>query len=163
LEELRLTADFLAKKEEEKEAEREERERLRDEARARQQFEAEKAKLLKEQAHYLTALERLRSTGTAEEIAAAEQELAAINGAIQGVEERAANIRGGLCVHHLQLRLLRREHGEDRDDASPRPLDRVRELGDASVPFKYDVHALVFRTTPSPSSCVFIRPSRTAA
>ena len=24
------------------------------------------------------------------------------------------------------------------------PLDRVRELGDASVPFRYDVHALIF-------------------
>jgi hypothetical protein len=24
------------------------------------------------------------------------------------------------------------------------PLDRVRELGDASVPFHYDVHAMVF-------------------
>lgn len=24
------------------------------------------------------------------------------------------------------------------------PLDRVRELGDASVPFRYDVHAIVF-------------------
>jgi hypothetical protein len=24
------------------------------------------------------------------------------------------------------------------------PLDRIRELGDASVPFRYDVHALVF-------------------
>jgi hypothetical protein len=24
------------------------------------------------------------------------------------------------------------------------PMDRVRELGDASVPFRYDVHALVF-------------------
>lgn len=24
------------------------------------------------------------------------------------------------------------------------PLDRVRELGDASVPFRYDVHAMIF-------------------
>ena len=24
------------------------------------------------------------------------------------------------------------------------PMDRVRELGDASVPFRYDVHAIVF-------------------
>src|SRR6202034_3984544 len=24
------------------------------------------------------------------------------------------------------------------------PMDRIRELGDASVPFRYDVHALVF-------------------
>lgn len=58
LEELRLTADFLAKKEEEKEAERAEKERLREEVRARKEFEAEKARLLKEQAHYITALER---------------------------------------------------------------------------------------------------------
>jgi hypothetical protein len=47
LEELRLTADFLAKKEEEREAERAEKERLREEARARKEFEAEKARLLK--------------------------------------------------------------------------------------------------------------------
>jgi predicted nucleic acid-binding Zn-ribbon protein len=144
LEELRLTADFLAKKEEEKEAEREERERLRDEAKARQQFEAEKARLLKEQAHYLAALERLRSTGTAEEIAAAEQELAEINGAIQGVEDRAANIRAGYVYvisnfgsfgeNMVKIGMTRRLD----------PLDRVRELGDASVPFKYDVHALIF-------------------
>lgn len=24
------------------------------------------------------------------------------------------------------------------------PLDRVRELGDASVPFEFDVHAIIF-------------------
>lgn len=24
------------------------------------------------------------------------------------------------------------------------PMDRVRELGDASVPFRYDVHAMIF-------------------
>jgi hypothetical protein len=144
LEELRVTADFLAKKEEEKEAEREERERLRDEAKAKQQFEAEKARLLKEQAHYLAALERLRLTGTPEEIAAAEQELTEINGAIQGVEERAANIRAGYVYvisnfgsfgeNMVKIGMTRRLD----------PLDRVRELGDASVPFKYDVHALIF-------------------
>lgn len=144
LEELRLTADFLAKKEAEKEAEREERERLRDEAKARQQFEAEKARLLKEQAHYLSALERLRATGTAEEIAATEEELAEINDAIHGVEEREANIRAGYVYvisnfgsfgdNMVKIGMTRRLD----------PLDRVRELGDASVPFKYDVHALIF-------------------
>lgn len=144
LEELRLTADFLAKKEEEKEAERAERERLREEARARKEFEAEKARLLKEQAHYATALERIRKTGSPEEVAAAEAKLTEIGDAIHGVEEREANIRAGYVYvisnfgafgpHVIKIGMTRRLE----------PLDRVRELGDASVPFRYDVHALVF-------------------
>jgi hypothetical protein len=144
LEELRLTADFLAKKEEEKEAERAERERLREEARARKEFEDEKARLFKEQAHYATALQRMRETGTPEEIAAAEAKLAEIGDAIQGVEEREANIRAGYVYvisnfgafgpHVVKIGMTRRLE----------PMDRIRELGDASVPFRYDVHALVF-------------------
>jgi hypothetical protein len=144
VEELTLTADFLAKKEAEKEAEREERERLREEAKARQEYEAEKAKLRKEQAHYLSALERLRAGGSPEEIAAAEQKLAEIGEAIQGVEEREANIRTGYVYvisnfgsfgeNVVKIGLTRRLD----------PIDRVRELGDASVPFRYDVHALIF-------------------
>jgi hypothetical protein len=144
LEELRLTADFLAKKEEEKEAERAERERLREEARARKEFEDEKARLFKEQAHYATALQRMREGGTPEEIAAAEAKLAEIGDAIQGVEEREANIRAGYVYvisnfgafgrHVVKIGMTRRLE----------PMDRIRELGDASVPFRYDVHALVF-------------------
>jgi hypothetical protein len=144
IDELRLTADFLAKKEEEREAERAEKERLRDEARARKEFEAEKARLLKEQAHYRTALERLRQTGTPEEVAAAEAKLVEIGDAIHGVEEREANIRAGYVYvisnvgafgpHIVKIGMTRRLD----------PMDRVRELGDASVPFRYDVHALVF-------------------
>jgi hypothetical protein len=95
IEELRLTADFLAKKEEEKEAQRAEKERLREEARARKEFEAEKARLRKEQAHYANTLDRIRETGTPEEIGTAEAKLAEIGDAISGVEEREANIRAG--------------------------------------------------------------------
>lgn len=144
LEELRLTADFLAKKEEEKEAERAEKERLREEARAQKEFEAEKARLLKEQAHYATALQRMRETGTPEEIAAAEAKLQEIGDAIHGVEEREANIRAGYVYvisnfgafgpHVVKVGMTRRLE----------PMDRIRELGDASVPYRYDVHALVF-------------------
>lgn len=93
--ELELTADYLARKEEEKEAERAEKERLRDEAKARREFEAEKARLVKEQAHYTRALDQIRATGTPEEVAAAEATLAEIVDAIEGVEQREANIRAG--------------------------------------------------------------------
>lgn len=144
IDELRLTADFLAKKDEEKEAERAEKERLREEARARKEFEAEKARLLKEQAHYVTALERIRQTGSPEEVAAAEAKLVEIDEAIHGVEEREANIRAGYVYVISNFGAF--GSGVVKIGMTRRldPLDRIRELGDASVPFRYDVHALVF-------------------
>lgn len=144
IEELRLTADFLAKKEEEKEAERAEKERLREEAKARKEFEAEKARLLKEQAHYATALERIRTTGTPEEIAAAEAKLSEIDEAIHGVEEREANIRAGYVYVISNVGAFGPEVVKIGMTRRLEPMDRIKELGDASVPFKYDVHALVF-------------------
>jgi hypothetical protein len=142
--ELELTADYLTKVEEEKQQLREERERQREEEKARREFEAEKARLAKEQTHYKTALEKLRAKGDeagAAEMAAKLEEIAA---AIKGVEEREANIRAGYVYvisnfgsfgeHVVKIGLTRRLE----------PMDRVRELGDASVPFNFDVHALVF-------------------
>lgn len=144
IEELKLTADFLAKKEEVKEEERVERERLRDELKARKEFEVEKLRLAKEQAHYLAALERLRATGATEEAEAVQSKLAEISDAIHGVEAREANIRAGYVYvisnigsfgeGVVKIGLTRRLE----------PMDRIRELGDASVPFRYDLHALVF-------------------
>lgn len=90
--ELELTADFLAKKAEEKERERDEKARLREEETARREFEAEKARLAKEAAHYAAALVALQAKGDivkAEEIQA---RLSEIQTAISGVEARAANI-----------------------------------------------------------------------
>jgi Domain of unknown function (DUF4041)/Protein of unknown function (DUF2510)/T5orf172 domain len=144
IEELRLTADFLAKKEEEKEAERAEKERLREEARARKEFEAEKARLFKEQSHYATALERIRQTGSADEVAAAEAKLAEIGDAIHGVEEREANIRAGYVYVISNVGAFGPSVVKIGMTRRLDPTDRIRELGDASVPFRYDVHALVF-------------------
>ncbi len=144
IEELRLTADFLAKKEEEREAERAERERLREEAKARKEFEAEKARLFKEQAHYQTALLRIRETGSPDQIAAAEQRLADIEEAIHGVEEREANIRAGYVYVISNVGSFGPSVVKIGMTRRLEPLDRIRELGDASVPFRYDVHAIVF-------------------
>ncbi len=132
MEELLLTADFLAKKEEEKEAERAEKERLREEARARKEFEAEKARLLKEQSHYATALERIRLTGSSDEVAAAETKLAEI-GHPRRRRARSQRPRGYVYVisnvgafgpEVVKIGMTRRLD----------PTDRIRELGDASRP-----------------------------
>lgn len=144
IQELELTADYLAKKEEEKEAERAEKERLREEAKARREFEAEKARLLKEQSHYARALEQIRQTGTPEEIAAAEATLQEIDEAIHGVEDREANIRAGYVYIISNVGAFGPGVVKIGMTRRLEPMDRVKELGDASVPFRYDVHALVF-------------------
>ncbi|MQY09472.1 DUF4041 domain-containing protein [Actinomadura macrotermitis] len=142
--ELRLTADHLAKAEEEKERIRAERERQREEEKARKEFEREKARLLKERSHVESALARLEARGDqagADELRA---KLADVDGAIHDVEGRAANTRAGYVYvisnigafgeRMVKIGLTRRLD----------PMDRVRELGDASVPFRFDVHALIF-------------------
>jgi regulator of protease activity HflC (stomatin/prohibitin superfamily) len=144
IQELELTADYQMKVQEERERAREERERLREQRRAEQELAAEKERLEKEKAHYLIAMESLRASGdnvAADELA---QRLDQINSAIEQNDYRIANIRAGYVYvisnvgafgpNIVKIGMTRRLV----------PRDRVRELGDASVPFPYDVHALFF-------------------
>ena len=74
----------------------------------------------------------------------AEAKLTEIQDAIDGITRRAANIRAG----HVYVISNIGAFGEDivKIGMTRRldPMDRIRELGDASVPFRYDVHAMVF-------------------
>src|SRR5699024_6916846 len=121
-----------------------ERARLREERRAEQELAAERERLDKERSHYENSLERLRSIGSAEEVADLENRMAQIDEAIEQNDYRAANIRAGYVYvisnvgtfgpNVVKIGMTRRLD----------PMDRVRELGDASVPFPFDVHALFF-------------------
>jgi len=144
LRELELTADYLEKLAEEKEREREERERLREERRAQQEMERERARLEKEQQHYRNALDALEAKGDLEGAARLRQQLEDIERAIADVDYRAANIRAGYVYVISNVGSF--GEGVVKIGMTRRldPLDRVRELGDASVPFRYDVHALFF-------------------
>ena len=142
--ELELTSDYLMKVQVEKEAAREERERLREERKAEQELAAERERLTKERAHYANALEAVKSSGDQAALADMTARLDEIDEAIAHNDYRAANIRAGyvyvisntgsLGPNIVKIGLTRRLE----------PMDRVRELGDASVPFPFDVHALFF-------------------
>jgi len=142
--ELELTADFQMKVQEERERAREEREQLREQRRAEQELAAERERLEKEKGHYVTVLASLRAQGddaAADEMAA---RLAQIDEAIEANDYRIANIRAGYVYvisnvgafgpNMVKIGMTRRLE----------PRDRIRELGDASVPFRFDVHALFF-------------------
>ena len=141
--EIELTADFMVKKQEEKEAERERRAELREQKRAAAEMLAELGKLKKEQEHYRGLLSKL-DPSDAESIGFAEAKLAEISASISGVEHRAANIRTG----HVYVISNIGAFGPDMVKIGmTRRLDpyaRVMELGDASVPFRFDIHAMIF-------------------
>ncbi|MEV5412214.1 DUF4041 domain-containing protein [Thermopolyspora sp. NPDC052614] len=142
--ELELTADYLAKQEEEKEAVRAQRERQREEEAARREFEREKARLRKEEAHYRSALAKLLAKGdtaAAEELKAKLEEIGA---AVADVEAREANIRAGYVYVISNVGAFGENVVKIGMTRRLEPEDRVRELGDASVPFKFDTHALIF-------------------
>lgn len=142
--ELYLTADYLQKKEEEKEAQRELRARQREEEKAQREFERERTKLEKELGHVQSALQRLRERGDTDGVAEMQAKITEIEEALRTVEARAANIRTGYVYvisnvgafgdRMVKIGLTRRLE----------PLDRIYELSGASVPFRFDVHALIF-------------------
>lgn len=142
--ELQLTADYRQKQAEEKERQREEKERLREERAAQKEMEREKIRLEKERAHYLNALEALQAKGDREAVARHEAELAEIERAISDVDYRAANIRAGYVYVISNIGSF--GEGVVKIGLTRRldPHERVRELGDASVPFRFDEHALLF-------------------
>jgi hypothetical protein len=142
LEEIELTSDYLMKKQEEREAAIEERARLREERRVAAELAEERARLDKERSHLLNAIEALKSSGSTD--AELERRLTELDDAIAQNDYRAANIRAGYVYvisnrgafgeNVVKIGLTRRLE----------PLDRVNELGGASVPFRFDVHALFF-------------------
>jgi Domain of unknown function (DUF4041)/T5orf172 domain len=142
IEEFELTADFLIKKEEEGEVARAERERLREERKVEQELAAARERLNKERSHLVTVIAKLEASGSPD--AELERKLAEVDSAIAQNDYRAANIRAGYVYvisnrgafgeRVVKIGLTRRLD----------PLDRINELGDASVPFRYDVHAIYF-------------------
>ncbi|EME62654.1 DUF4041 domain-containing protein [Amycolatopsis decaplanina] len=144
LKEIDLTADYLMKVEVEREAAREERARLREEAKVMKEVERERARLAKERTHYATILARLEAKGDTEGWARAKEQLAAVDDAIAGVEQRAANVRAGYVYVISNLGAFGPDVVKIGMTRRLEPMDRVRELGDASVPFRFDVHGLFF-------------------
>ena len=142
--EIKLTADYLAMKEDEKERQKEEKLRLKEEEKAQKEFEKEKEKLNKELSHHQAVLAKADETGNTQAAEEAKAKIAEVQNGISGVEERAANIRTGYVYvisnigsfgeAVLKIGLTRRLN----------PEERIQELSDASVPFKFDTHAIIF-------------------
>ena len=152
MEELFLALDFEQKKQEEKERIKEERERQREEAKAQKEIEEARKRLQKEQTHYQNALEKLNEqitkSGESPELLQKKNELLAKIGdtekAIKDVDYREANKRAGYVYIISNIGAFGENVYKIGMTRRLDPMDRINELGDASVPFNFDVHALIF-------------------
>lgn len=140
--EIELTADWLMKKQEERDQQKEERARIREEKRAEKELAEERERLDKEKLHLENAIAALVSQGQSDPDLQARLEQ--LNEAIEHNDYRIANIRSG----YVYVISNRGAFGENVVKIGlTRRLDpqvRISELGGASVPFRFDVHALFF-------------------
>ena len=152
LEEISLALDFEQKKQEEKERIREARELQKEEAKIKKEIEEERKKLTKEQSHYQNALiaviEQLQKKPDDTYLLTKKKELEAnINDtrkAIADVDYREANKKAGYVYIISNIGAFGENIYKIGMTRRLEPHDRIDELSSASVPFKFDVHALIF-------------------
>lgn len=152
--ELILEYEYQAKRQKEKEEMRAIQEELREEEKAKREFEQAQKEAEKEEALYQKALDKARkefesSTGAKHDelqsqIEKLEQELKEA----QEKKERALSMAQQTKRGHVYIISNIGSFGENvyKIGMTRRlePNDRVRELGDASVPFQFDIHAMIY-------------------
>ncbi|MBU2499976.1 DUF4041 domain-containing protein [bacterium] len=153
LDELRWAAVAQQLKLEEREEQRRVREQLREEEKARKEFERAIRDAAKEEDMLRKAMAKAQEQvahANAEQRAAFEQKLAELTAKLLETEERnqrAISMAQQTRRGHVYIISNIGSFGDDvfKIGLTRRlePLDRVRELGDSSVPFDFDVHAMI--------------------
>jgi hypothetical protein len=154
IKELTLEYEFQLKRQKEKEELRAAQEELREEEKARREFEQAQKEAEKEEANYEKALEKARkeiglATGDMHDklqaqIEKLEQELKEAHER----KERAISMAQQTKRGHVYIISNIGSFGEQvyKIGMTRRlePVDRIKELGDASVPFQFDIHAMIY-------------------
>jgi hypothetical protein len=154
LKELRLTHEYRLKKYKEKEEQRVIKEQMREEEKARRDFEKAQREAEKEEKLLQKALLKARSeieNVSEEERERYEAQLSELQEQLKEAEEknqRAISMAQQTKSGHVYVISNIGSFGENiyKIGMTRRlePIDRVKELGDASVPFKFDVHAMIY-------------------
>lgn len=154
IQELQLAYEYAVKKHEEKEEQRRIREQMREEARLQKEIEEARKDIEKEQKHYINALiklnkqldscDELEKEVLLEKKAEIEKHLSDLDSAIKDIDYREANKRAGYVYIISNIGSFGENIYKIGMTRRLDPMERVDELGDASVPFKFDVHAMIF-------------------
>lgn len=154
LEELRRVVVAHELKLKEREEQRLIREQIREEEKARREYERAQRDAAKQEEAIQKAIDKVQqqsAKASEEQRAAFEEQLQELTAKLQAAQEknqRALSMAQQTKSGHVYIISNIGSFGDDvyKIGMTRRlePLDRVRELGDASVPFEFDVHALLF-------------------
>jgi predicted RNase H-like nuclease (RuvC/YqgF family) len=154
MEECSLQYQFTLKKQEEQQEQRIIKEQIREEQRAIKEFEKAIAEAEKEEKLYRSLLEKARKdleSANDEERLLAQQKIEELElrlAEAEAKEQRAKSMAEQTRKGHVYVISNIGSFGDNvyKIGLTRRlePMDRVKELGDASVPFSFDVHAMIY-------------------
>ena len=154
LREAELIYKYLVKKQAELDEQREIREQMREEEKARKEYEKAIKEAELEEIRYQKALEQVQkvmATKSEEEKLKYSERIAELERELEeakALKERALSQAQLTKSGHVYVISNIGSFGENvyKIGMTRRldPLDRVKELGDASVPFPFDVHAMIY-------------------
>lgn len=155
LKELALAYEYRQRKKQEKEEQIALREQKREEVRAAKEIEARRIEFEKEQAHYENALKKLneqleveKSEVRKEFLLEKKQELddrlLDVDKALQDLDYREANHRAGYVYIISNIGAFGENVYKIGMTRRLEPEERIAELSGASVPFRFDIHAMIF-------------------
>lgn len=152
IQEAYLALEYQLKKQEEKEAAKEARAQMREAAKLQKEIEEQRKKIEKEQTHYQTAYEKLKAQllqhpDDADLLAKKnelETQLSEINKSLEDIDYRQANAKAGYVYIISNIGAFGENIYKIGMTRRLDPQERIDELGDASVPFNFDVHAMIF-------------------
>lgn len=154
LQEMNLCYEYAIKKQEEKEEQKRIREEQREAQKLQKEIEEARKTSEKERIHYKNALHRLEiQLQSANDVERAileekhlemQEQLNNIEEEIRKIDYREANQRAGYVYIISNIGSFGENIYKIGMTRRLEPMDRVDELGDASVPFAFDVHAMIF-------------------
>lgn len=155
VQELRLALEYQQMKQREKEEQQELRARMREEAKIQREIEEARKKAEKEKKHYLNALKEAQKqlaectdetqrNALTEKLDEMQTQVSKIDKNLADIDYREANQRVGYVYVISNIGSFGENIYKIGMTRRLNPQERVDELGNASVPFNFDVHAMIF-------------------
>lgn len=154
LEQLNLMYSYAVVQENEREQQRAIKEQMLEEEKVRREIEKEKIKLDKEEAQfkkeidklmaYLQKADQIEKQLYVDKIKELEEKLSLLEKDRENVLQREQNTRAGFVYIISNIGSFGENIYKIGMTRRLEPLDRVKELSSASVPFEFDVHAMIF-------------------
>lgn len=150
--ELRLAFEYQQKKQQEKEEQKAARAEQREQARIQKELDEQRKRKEKEQAHYQNAysklLKQLEQDPSNSDLLSKKESLTSqlsdIEVALSDIDYRQANMKAGYVYIISNIGAFGENIYKIGMTRRLEPQDRIDELSSASVPFNFDVHAMIF-------------------